>query len=171
VEFGDVVFLPGPVRVTPDRSRLGQPVDPSALQVTGVDSVVTVKANEVSLVWAVEGAETIVTFPDGSEVRAEVVSVSQAAPGEGDGTLVVTLRPRKEIENPGSGSVTVSYVDAEASDVLAVPVIALVALAEGGYGVQLEDGTYVAVEPGLYANGLVEIDGDLEPGTKVRVPA
>ena len=49
------------------------------------------------------------------------------------------------------------------ADVLTVPVAALVALAEGGYGVQVVDGgtsRFVAVETGLFADGRVEVSGD-----------
>ena len=57
----------------------------------------------------------------------------------------------------------------------AVPVSALVALAEGGYAVEVQqaDGTTVlaAVEPGFYADGLVEItDTQVQPGMVVIVP-
>jgi hypothetical protein len=58
--------------------------------------------------------------------------------------------------------------------VLAVPVNALLALAEGGYGVRLTDGTgrIVVVSTGLFARGMVEVSGDgLTEGTRVEVPA
>jgi len=59
--------------------------------------------------------------------------------------------------------------------VLAVPVAALLALREGGYGVAIVDGDgrrVVKVETGMFADGLVEVTGDgLAEGTKVEVPA
>jgi membrane fusion protein, multidrug efflux system len=62
-----------------------------------------------------------------------------------------------------------------AEDALTVPVNALLALAEGGYAVEIveADGSthLVAVEPGIYADGTVEITGDeIEAGMKVVVP-
>ena len=59
---------------------------------------------------------------------------------------------------------------------LTVPVNALLALAEGGYGVRVVDGTpagrIVAVSAGLFARGQVEVTGDgLDVGTEVEVPA
>jgi multidrug efflux pump subunit AcrA (membrane-fusion protein) len=59
--------------------------------------------------------------------------------------------------------------------VLAVPVNALLALAEGGYAVEVErDGRreLVGVTLGLFADGQVEVDGDgLRAGDRVVVPA
>jgi hypothetical protein len=58
--------------------------------------------------------------------------------------------------------------------VLAVPISALVALAGGGYGVELVDAKssrVVPVSTGLFANGNVEISGkDIAEGAAVRVP-
>jgi multidrug efflux pump subunit AcrA (membrane-fusion protein) len=48
-----------------------------------------------------------------------------------------------------------------------------VALAEGGYAVEVADGAetrLVAVEPGFYADGLVEVTGEVSPGDQVVVP-
>ena len=58
---------------------------------------------------------------------------------------------------------------------LAVPVNALLALAEGGYAVEVErDGrrALVGVETGLFADGQVEVSGQgLAAGDRVVVPA
>jgi hypothetical protein len=54
--------------------------------------------------------------------------------------------------------------------VLVVPATALLALREGGYGVQLPDGSVVAVTTGMFAGGMVEISGDaVHEGTRVVV--
>jgi hypothetical protein len=57
--------------------------------------------------------------------------------------------------------------------VLAVPVTALLALVGGGYAVEVVTPTgekLVRVEPGVYADGLVELrQSSLQPGTKVSV--
>jgi multidrug efflux pump subunit AcrA (membrane-fusion protein) len=71
--------------------------------------------------------------------------------------------------------VEVEISNEEAEDALAVPVTALLALAGGGYGVEVreEDGTrVVAVETGLFADGYVQVSGDgIREGTEVVVPA
>jgi multidrug efflux pump subunit AcrA (membrane-fusion protein) len=71
--------------------------------------------------------------------------------------------------------VDVEVITDRADGVMAVPVTALVALAEGGYAVEVEqpDGTtrLVAVDPGMYAEGLVEVASDgLQPGDRVVAP-
>jgi hypothetical protein len=65
-------------------------------------------------------------------------------------------------------------VSSKKENVLAVPVGALVALAEGGYGVQVVDGSttkYVPVQTGMFADGKVEISGaGIAAGTVVGIP-
>ena len=61
-----------------------------------------------------------------------------------------------------------------AEDVLAVPVEAVLALAEGGYAVEVDDGTgtrrLVAVELGVFADGMVEVTRRAGAGDQVVVP-
>lgn len=61
-----------------------------------------------------------------------------------------------------------------AENVLAVPVNALLVLAEGGYAVEVVEGAarrLVPVEIGLFARGLVEVSGEgLREGDRVVVP-
>ena len=60
-----------------------------------------------------------------------------------------------------SGSVDVVVTSGARKGVLAVPVGALLALAEGGYAVELASGKLVAGRrPGLFADGLVEVSGE-----------
>jgi hypothetical protein len=71
--------------------------------------------------------------------------------------------------------VDVEAISDSVSDVMAVPVSALVALAERGYAVEVDAGNgsteLVAVEPGFYADGLVEVTSSgLRAGDLVVVP-
>jgi len=71
--------------------------------------------------------------------------------------------------------VTVNIVSAQAHDVLAVPISALVALAGGGYAVEVFRGGTVhliAVQTGLFSQTLVQVSGaGLTAGTPVEVPS
>jgi hypothetical protein len=61
----------------------------------------------------------------------------------------------------------------EAAGVLTVPVDALLAVAEGGYAVErVRDGgtQLVGVETGAFADGHVQVTGDLADGDEVVVP-
>jgi hypothetical protein len=84
----------------------------------------------------------------------------------------VTLTEAAPADLDGSTVDVVVAVD-ERTDVLTVPVNALLALAEGGYGLEIvaDDGTssIVAVETGLFANGQVEVTGEIAEGTTVGV--
>jgi multidrug efflux pump subunit AcrA (membrane-fusion protein) len=71
--------------------------------------------------------------------------------------------------------VTVRVTTSAATGVVAVPVDALLALAEGGYAVERVAGdgttTLVGVEVGAFADGWVEVTGDIAEGDTVEVPA
>jgi len=71
--------------------------------------------------------------------------------------------------------VNVNITTQRANDVLAAPINALLALASGGYGVQVVTGSttrLVGVTTGLYSNTLVQISGSgITAGTKLVVPA
>jgi hypothetical protein len=77
--------------------------------------------------------------------------------------------------------VTLRVVSQEQKGALVVPVSALVALAEGGFAVEVVDSTnadntvvshLIPVTAGIYANGFVSITGDqVKDGLTVVVPA
>lgn len=172
VEFGDVVFLTGPIRLQPDADALGLPVSETSVQQTGTTMLVTVETDDVQ--WAERGVEVQVTLPNHRTATGRVVSVaagSESSEMGGSGMQEVRIGLNHPRKNAGTGPVTVRYVSAEQTNVLIVPVTSLVALAEGGYAVELADGQLVGVKPGLYADGFVEVTGDLEVGTEIRGPS
>jgi hypothetical protein len=80
---------------------------------------------------------------------------------------------------PGStldqAPVNVDITTQTASNILAVPVNALLALQGGGYGVDVVKGStshLVGVTTGLYANNMVQVSGPgLSAGMRVQVPS
>ena len=140
------------------------------------------------------GDGVTVTLPDGVTATPGIVTavspVASAASGSGSGqaqgqagqgagqaTVQVTIR----LGRPAAASrldqapVTVGIVSARARGVLAVPVSALVALAGGGYEVEVVHGQgrhLIAVRTGLFAQTLVQVSGPgLTAGQRVEVPA
>ena len=91
-------------------------------------------------------------------------------------TVTVTLDDPAATGTLDQAPVRVGITSDSREGVLVVPVNALLALSEGGYGVRVLDGTpsgrVVAVQTGLFARGLVEVSGNgLEEGMSVEVPA
>ena len=88
--------------------------------------------------------------------------------------MTVTLDDPEAAPGLDEAPVDVLVTGDRADDVLAVPVTALLALAEGGYAVEVvADGgvVLVAVDPGLFADGFVEVTStDLREGMQVVVP-
>ena len=101
------------------------------------------------------------------QVLVELGDVS----GVDDPTVAATLA-----ELPDETSVDVIFISDAVTDVMAIPVSALVALLEGGYAVEVDTGsggpTLVAVEVGFYgSNNMIAVTSDdLQPGDRVVVP-
>jgi peptidoglycan hydrolase-like protein with peptidoglycan-binding domain len=180
VEHGDFEFTDGPIRVAKSAVEVGEQVGPGApvLEVTRTTKEITVEldASRQSLVSDGEAVE--VELPDGSVVSGTVAAVGRVATA--DDSNGQTGTPKIEItislDDPAAGGaldsapVTVRIERSRASGVLAVPVRTLLALAEGGYAVEIEHGggrQLVAVELGAFADGWVEISGNVREGDTV----
>ncbi|MBM2620735.1 peptidoglycan-binding protein [Actinoplanes sp. LDG1-06] len=175
-----VVVANGPIRVATLPVRLGAPATGEVLTYTGAETVVTVDVEADKAGWVQAGVKVTVTLPNGKKTAGTVAAIGAKAEPEDPGaepTVPVTVA----LADPGragrlrEGPVTVTYVSEQRKNVLTVPVAALVALAQGGYGVEVvEDGTRrsVRVELGLFADGKVEVRGDgLAEGMTVGMPA
>jgi peptidoglycan hydrolase-like protein with peptidoglycan-binding domain len=179
---GQIVYAAGDVRVDSLSLQVGAVVGPGAAveKVTDTTPLVTVELEMSSARLAKQGAPVQVALADGKPVPGQITKVvtvvSPAEKGDGYTTKIhVTIGFTSPVQSPGPAAVTVAFTAGERPAVLAVPVAALLALAEGGYGVQVVDGDttrIVAVETGLFADGKVEITGSgLRAGMKVAVPS
>jgi peptidoglycan hydrolase-like protein with peptidoglycan-binding domain len=192
MELGRVLFAPGVIRV--DSVTLG--VNQSAgggeevLKYTETTRQVTVHLEVAKQALAQKGAAVGVQLPNGKQVAARVERVytviqqstgqQGGPPGQGSGAATTQIEARVSLGDPDAAAgieaavVTVVFTAAEHKDVLSVPIAALVALAQGGYGVEVVQGStshYVRVETGLFAGGRVEVSGGgLAEGTTVGVP-
>ncbi|CAL9433825.1 hypothetical protein SUDANB95_02090 [Actinosynnema sp. ALI-1.44] len=170
---GDVLVLPGAVRVHALTARLGAPGEADLMTVTGVERLVSVELVDSRRPYAVAGAKVDVVLPDRRTAPGKVRAVAEKADDKDGGTLLVTVALDDPAAAPESGRVRVVLFGERRDGVLAVPVQALVALAEGGYAVELVDGRrLVPVTLGLFAAGLVEVSGEgLAEGQEVVTTA
>jgi Putative peptidoglycan binding domain len=183
---GDVVVQPAAVRVTAWAAEPGGQAGGPALTVGGTARQVTIdlEATRQQLIQVGQAVE--VELPDGSTTTGTVSAVGTVAeiPTDTSDNPMEDATPTVEVtialDDPAAGAnldeapVTVRVVTSTAAAVTAVPVDALLALAEGGYAVERVTpggGTeLVAVEIGAFADGWVEVTGDLAEGDDVVVP-
>ncbi|MFF0389377.1 peptidoglycan-binding protein [Kitasatospora sp. NPDC004615] len=198
VELGRIAVLPDrTVRVQEVVAKLGGAAGGSGgtvVKVTSTELVATVQPEDDQLPQFAPGSTVEVALAGGGKVQGKVRTIARAhsgtdGPGTGAGgggggggkdkaTVTIALADqaaaRKTLDS-AQPAVTVTVTDHRADDVLVVPVTALLALAEGGYGVQIvRDGAapvLVPVKPGLIANARAEVSGDLREGDQVVVPS
>jgi peptidoglycan hydrolase-like protein with peptidoglycan-binding domain len=185
VEPGDVVFAPGSLRISARLVAVGDQLQPGMplLEATASEQVVTLELEATRQTLVAVGDEVALELPDGSEVPGTVAEISavvrlpQSAAGAepGDPVIDVTVTmPAGSTGGLDQSPVDILVTTELADQVLAVPVAALVAVAGGGYALELVDGAgsrFVGVELGLFSDGLVEVFGSgVSEGDEVVVP-
>ncbi len=183
VELGEVVFTPGEVRIAGHTARVGDTIgrDAAVLSYTGITKLVTVELKVVDRRLAVKGGTATVVVPGMPAVKGTISEVSTDIRAQGTpeastapaGTVsaatearievTVTIADQSALSSVDASPVDVEFVSDERQDVLAVPVTALLALPQGGYGVEVVDGPTTRIVPvttGMFAAGLVEVTGD-----------
>ena len=181
--LGSVVFEPGPIRVT----SLMATVAVGASVVAGPVLSASWVTRQVSMALdaGLEGQVKVgdpvtITLPDNQTTPGRISYVSSvASSGQNGPTIQVDAVPT----DPGAtgdldqAPVNVSITTASVSNVLVVPVDALLALSGGGYALEeiAAGGSHhlVAVTTGLFddADGVVQVSGNgLAAGQRVVVP-
>jgi len=199
--LGQAVFLPGAIQVT----ALGTGTVPGAAATAGatvltgssLTPVVTIDLDASLQTEVAAGNKVSVTLPDGSTTPGVISSISTASSSSpssspsssgndsgnssGNSPTAATITVVVSLTNPrAAGSlnqvpVEVTITTGSVSDVLIVPVDALLAQPGGGYAVEVTGpgGHHlVKVAPGLFddAAGTVQVTGNLTPGQRVVVP-
>jgi hypothetical protein len=199
--LGQAVFLPTAALVTSVTATLGGPAQPGATVLAATSSArqvdIALDASQQSEVKV--GDKVAITLPNNQTTPGVVASVGTVAttasssssdssasssgssgPGSPNPTITVLVTPT---DPAATGSwdqapVNVTITTASVSNVLVVPVNALVALSGGGYSVEVvgADGIHhlVSVSLGLFddADGLVQVTGpELAAGQRVVIPA
>lgn len=187
LKLGQVVFLPSAIRITELQASLGAPLPPggTVAKATSTTPLVTVNLSPSLQSRVKKGDAVSITMPNLTTAKGAVSSVgtvAQSSSPDGAGGSA-TIPVQITLDDPSAAAgldeapVLVSITTATADDALTVPVTALLALAGGGYAVEVVDASQVhhlvAVTPGLFDDGagLVQVTGDLKPGEQVVVPS
>jgi peptidoglycan hydrolase-like protein with peptidoglycan-binding domain len=199
VEVGQVLFTPGPVRIAAHSARVGDATGREGeggapvLTYTRTTRLVTVQLEVADLPLAVKGRSVTVTLPGRRSVTGRlsqigtVITTQGAIAGEGTAQegaasataaavvdVTVTIADQRALGSLEAAPVDVAFVSSKRENVLAVPVIALLALPRGGFGVEVVQGTRTRIVPvttGMFAAGQVEIRGKgIAAGVRIGVP-
>jgi hypothetical protein len=184
--LGEAVFFPSALRITKVAATLGGMAQPGPIaEASSTQRQVVVKLDAASQVGIKAGDRVTITLPNNTTTPGVVTSVGKvavAASGhgeheeEGTPTIEVDIHPT----NPAAtgtldqAPVKVAITTASVRSTLVVPVLAL---AEGGYAVEVVEGhthRLVPVSLGIFddADGLVQVGGQgLQAGQQVVVPS
>jgi membrane fusion protein, multidrug efflux system len=183
--IGATVGTPAGEGGQPDRqatspSQAGGASGQAVMTTTSSRRRVTVDLDATKSTVAKKGARVTVVLPSDTKVGGRISSVGKVAtapPSEdqssnAEPTIEVKIRLFSSETVLDQAPVTVRFQRSRRKDVLAIPVTALLAQPGGRFAVQLVQASrtrrVVAVRPGLYAGGFVEIGGaGLRPGQRV----
>jgi peptidoglycan hydrolase-like protein with peptidoglycan-binding domain len=183
IDFGAVVFAASALRVAALGVSLGQPASPGDMpyQVTTTARTVAVPLTPNDPTVAV-GQSVSIVLPSNATTGGRVTAVGAPPPSSSSGSsspassAVLTVVPDDPaVTGTEEGEeVQVSLTVQNVRHVLAVPIASLLALAGGGYGLEVVDHTghhhLVGVRTGVFAGGSVQVSGaGLVPGTRVVV--
>jgi peptidoglycan hydrolase-like protein with peptidoglycan-binding domain len=185
--LGQAVFLPGAIRVRSVQPVAGSTAMPgqSVFTASGTRRVVKLNLPTTQQTYIKVGNRVVITLADARTITGKITKVGAAAVplSESSGTtatvpIEITPSHPARTGKLDQAPVLVAITTVTVHDALAVPINALVALAGGGYAVEIAPGTggrrLVPVTPGMFddAGGLVAISGDqLTAGMRVVVPS
>jgi hypothetical protein len=172
VQLGEIVWIDGPARVGSVGGVLGQDAGEAAIELTAAAQTVHLDVPVEDADLVPQDAAVQVELPSGERLDGTVSALGAAETAEdGSATLPVDVTVNGGSSIPDGLPVAVVITTVAAEGVLAVPVEAVLALAEGGYALEVADGSgatrLVGVELGVFADGLVQVTGDIAAGDQV----
>jgi hypothetical protein len=187
--LGSVAFRPGPVRVKSVTATLGQAVQAGeVLSVSSTRHRVTIELDVAHQTKVKVGDPVTITLPSGETTPGRVsfvgsVATTPADDGSGSGASTPTIDVGvKLLQQAAAGRldqapVSVAITTDTVENALVVPVNSLLALAGGGYAVEVVNDAgihrLVPVTLGLFddGQGLVQVEGSgVRAGQKIVVP-
>jgi peptidoglycan hydrolase-like protein with peptidoglycan-binding domain len=182
LSLGQVIFLPGPVRVTQLTATQGGAAAGPVFAATSTTRQITATLAATQQTLVKVGDSVTIILPNNDTIPGRIATVGSVATSDSSGTakISVTVTPTKP-EQTGSldqAPVQVTITTSTVPNALVIPVTALLALAGGGYAVEIvpAQGAHqlVPVTVGLFdsTQGMVQITGaGLAAGQRVVVPA
>jgi hypothetical protein len=187
--FGEVVFLPGPIRITRVTATLGTNAAPGTViaQATSTVPQVQVNLDAAGQSTIKVGAKALITLPD-NQITTGVVSRIGAVSGNPNGAsssgssgatipVFIRLSDPRLAAGLDQAPVQTKITSQTVGNALSVPVTALLAQTGGRYAVETIDAHgihhVVPVTLGMFDNvdGRVQIvSGHLYPGERIVVP-
>jgi hypothetical protein len=185
--LGQDVFAPTAVRVTSVSATLGAPTQPGqpVLSATSTTRQVSIALDASEQSEVAVGDKVTITLPNNQTTPGVISSVGTVAMAPASGssdtspTITVLVNPTDSVATGtwDQAPVNVTITTGSVSNVLVVPVDALLALASGCYAVEVAGANgarhLVPVSLGLFdnADGLVQVSGShLAVGQRVVVP-
>jgi hypothetical protein len=191
--LGQAVFLPTATRVTSLTGSLGGPAQPggTVLAATSTTRQVSIALDASRQSEVAVGDKVTITLPNDQTTPGVISSVGTVASAGSSGssgssgsgssspTITVLVKPTDPAATGAwdQASVNVTITTASATNVLVVPINALLAQPGGNYAVEVVDASgvhrLVVVTLGIFddANGLVQASGSgLAAGQRVVVP-
>ena len=184
VALGRIFFASGALRISAHKTPVGSGPAPGTpvLVATSNKRQVHVDLDVANQSLARKNEKVTVSLPGGRTVQGTITSVGTVVtvtPGTDGSSDKSTIGVDIALDSAAAGTytqapVTVALRTAEKKNVLTVPVTALLALSEGGYGVEVIGSggrsTIISVTLGMFADGRVEVSGHgLTAGTRVGV--
>ena len=167
----EVVFRDGAIRIGEAKAAVGDQVGPGKPlgEIASTNRIVTVDLDASRQRLARVGDRVTVDLPSGRTLNGRISEVGKVATkSQEETTIGVTIAVPGRAGNLDQAPVDVGFASARRRDALAVPVKALLARQGGGYAVEVVGRGMVRVTPGLYADDLVEVEGEgLAEGQKV----
>lgn len=181
VNVGEIIVAEDPIRIATAHIGIGSSVAPGTALFTPSTStsIVSIQLPAEDQELLVVGDSVNVVMPNNSDEAGTVTSIGTIAIRNPESGAYFEVEVVLDRDGAGAGldeaPVEVEIIDDRAVNVLAVPVSALLALSEGGYAVEIDAGSgtirLVAVEIGMYADGLVEVTStELEADDRVVTP-
>lgn len=153
---------------------------------TGVEVVFQIDASDQDMVSIGDSVE--VELPSEDRIKATISYIDPVVTQGQNGDFIevkLDISSTEDFKVYDQAPVDVFVTSEVSQDVLYVPVNALIALAEGGYALEIYNGesevgvfegvsgvdtTYVGVEIGVFTDGFVEVSGNISEGMIVVVP-